>query len=102
MVTKRINASTIGDAGCRNRALRELGAPRMKRHFSGGGRSSAPAVVPPPKEEDPAVQQAAAEAARRRKLGRGYRSTVLGSMYQSGMAAGGGTGQPGQGSTFGT
>ena len=49
--------------------------------FLGGGGGSAPkSVVPPepPKEEDPAVQQAAADAARRRKLGRGYRSTILG------------------------
>ena len=61
----------------------------------GGGVSSPPPPAAPPKVEDKAVQEAAAEAARRRKLGRGYRSTILGSSMLS-------SGSPALGETLGS
>ena len=54
-----------------------------------GGGPAAPKPTPmaaAPKEEDKAVQQAASDAARRRKLGRGFRSTILGGALTSDQA----------------
>lgn len=54
----------------------------------GGGAPKASVAQTPPVEEDPAVQKAAADAARRRKLGRGYRSTILGGAMTADNAPG--------------
>ena len=59
----------------------------QRRYFGGGGAPSVPAsppIEPTPKEQDKAVQQAAADALRRKQMQRGYRSTILGSMLDSG------------------
>lgn len=42
-----------------------------------------PDIPSAPKISDAEVQKAAAEEARRRKMGRGYRSTILGQMIQN-------------------
>lgn len=57
-----------------------------ERGFFGGGPSPPrpQPITPPPTIEDPAVQRAAEEAARRRKTARGYRSTILSEMVQTG------------------
>jgi hypothetical protein len=59
--------------------------------FLGGGGGSAPKSIvqqEPVKEEDPAVQKAASDAVRRRRLGRGYRSTILGGAMTADNAPG--------------
>jgi hypothetical protein len=104
MVTARIETSIMSrDASveCR-RFWAARGVLRERRHFSGGRRSSPPPVTSTPRETDPAVQEAEREAAARRKSARGYRSTILGSMYQRGSTGTtGGSNQPGTGQTFG-